>query len=349
METQFNYDYTPLDAPVGITEHDWREQTTPLICVRVMAYNHEAYIRDSIEGILKQKTTFRVRIVIHDDASTDKTVSIIREYEEQYPALIKVVYQPENTYRHKDKLERRKALLDLMIGKYVAICEGDDYWTNPLKLQKQVDFLEQHPEYSMAAGGVIKKNEATGEEEIIVNDVDASPDNTAQGFDITMERFHSRWHTETLTVVFRREANDLEKLKRYRFSRDVHLNYTLLSWGKGYYFKEVFGVYRIHGGGVFSTIGAQKQLLDGYHIYKELYTLHPHDFGNKFFKWVVRMLKEEKVETENFPSRRELYATAFRIADREDKMYALYQLVGWNVPKVYSLIIRTLRAFGKIK
>ena len=107
---------------------------------------HEKFIRQCIEGILMQRTTFPVRVVIHDDASTDATPDIIREYEAKYPQLIKVVYQSENTHAKPDRMERRAEVRKLgKEGRYHAFCEGDDYWTDPEKLHDQVALLEREP------------------------------------------------------------------------------------------------------------------------------------------------------------------------------------------------------------
>jgi glycosyltransferase involved in cell wall biosynthesis len=146
MEEVNKYNYTPLPEPVLITEQEWPEGTLPLVHTRTMTYMHENFIHECIEGILMQKTTFPVQVLIHDDASTDKTAEIVREYELKYPKLIKAYYQKENTYSKKDKTEKRKlreTFTSWRIGKYEALCEGDDYWTDPLKLQKQVEFLEE--------------------------------------------------------------------------------------------------------------------------------------------------------------------------------------------------------------
>ncbi len=102
-----------------------------------------------MSGILMQKTTFPVQVLIHDDASTDKTAEIIKEYESKYPHLIKAFYQEENSYSMPDKHKRREVFMTWRIGKYEAICEGDDYWTDPLKLLKQVDFMEENPDCSL--------------------------------------------------------------------------------------------------------------------------------------------------------------------------------------------------------
>jgi len=139
--------------PVPITEQVWPEGTLPLVCTSTLAYNHEPYIRECLDGILMQKTTFPVQVLVHEDCSTDRTAEILKEYQAKYPNLIKVFYQPENVYSLKDQEEKRKRRAEFnswRTGKYIALCEGDDYWTDPLKLQKQVDFLEANPEYSLS-------------------------------------------------------------------------------------------------------------------------------------------------------------------------------------------------------
>jgi len=113
-------------------------------------YNHEAYIRDALDGFLMQKTNFAFEILVHDDASTDHTAEIIREYEAKYPELIKPIYQTENQYSQK-KLISVEFQLPRVRGNYIAFCEGDDYWTDENKLQKQVDAMEAHPEVDICA------------------------------------------------------------------------------------------------------------------------------------------------------------------------------------------------------
>ena len=126
-----------------------QDSTIPLVTIRCITYNHEPYIRQCLEGFVMQKTNFPFEAIVHDDASTDGTAAIIREYAEKYPDIIKPIYETENQYsKHDGSLQR---IMNAHIrGKYVAICEGDDYWIDPLKLQKQVDFLENHPEYTLS-------------------------------------------------------------------------------------------------------------------------------------------------------------------------------------------------------
>ena len=114
-----------------------------LVSILCCTYNHEAYIRQCLEGFIMQKTDFRFEAVVHDDASTDNTAAILREYAEKYPDIINPIYETENQYTKKDD-----SLVRIMNaackGKYIAFCEGDDYWTDPYKLQKQVDIFENN-------------------------------------------------------------------------------------------------------------------------------------------------------------------------------------------------------------
>lgn len=118
------------------------------VSVLCAAYNHEKYIRQCLEGFVSQKTDFNFEVLINDDASTDNTAKIIKEYEEKYPEIIKPIYQKENQHSKKIKINP-DILFPHAKGKYIAFCEGDDYWTDPCKLQKQVDALEKNPDCFM--------------------------------------------------------------------------------------------------------------------------------------------------------------------------------------------------------
>lgn len=122
-----------------------QEISLPLVSVCTLTYNHMPYIRQCIEGVLMQRTTFPIELIVHDDASTDGTAGIIREYQERYPDIIISILQKENQYSKHIPISATYVWPKIR-GKYVAICEGDDYWTDPLKLQKQVDYLEAHPD-----------------------------------------------------------------------------------------------------------------------------------------------------------------------------------------------------------
>ena len=124
------------------------DKHSPIVSVCCLVYNHEPYLRDCFEGFVKQRTTFPIEILVHDDASTDHSADIIREYTAKYSDLFKPIYQTENQYSKGVKIPFEYQYPAAQ-GKYIALCEGDDYWTDPNKLQMQVDWLEAHPEYSM--------------------------------------------------------------------------------------------------------------------------------------------------------------------------------------------------------
>lgn len=123
------------------------------VSVLCLAYNHEKYIRKCLDGFVMQKTNFKFEVLINDDASTDNTAQIIREYEEKYPNIIKPIYQTENQYsKHVGII--RNILLPKTEGKYIAFCEGDDYWCDENKLQLQYDIMEGNPDCKMCINRV---------------------------------------------------------------------------------------------------------------------------------------------------------------------------------------------------
>jgi len=128
---------------------NWKESSEPLVSICCITYNHENFIREAVEGFLMQKTIFPFEIIIHDDASTDKTSEILKEYKAQYPNIIKCFYQTENQYSKGARRIMARFTFPHARGKYTALCEGDDYWTDPLKLQKQVDYMSGHEDCNL--------------------------------------------------------------------------------------------------------------------------------------------------------------------------------------------------------
>lgn len=119
-----------------------------MVTIQCLAYNQKAYIRQCLDGFVMQRTNFRFQAVVHDDASTDGTADIIREYAEKYPDIIKPILETENQYsKHDGSLKR--ILFANTHGRYIALCEGDDYWTDPQKLQRQVDLMQAHPDCAL--------------------------------------------------------------------------------------------------------------------------------------------------------------------------------------------------------
>ena len=136
------------------------QSVNPLVSISCITYNHASFIKKALDGFLSQKTTFPFEILIHDDCSTDGTSDIIREYANRYPDVIFPMFEEENQYSQGRPIGTAVWNLPRARGKYIALCEGDDYWTDPLKLQKQVDFLESHPDYGMCYTQVDDYNQA---------------------------------------------------------------------------------------------------------------------------------------------------------------------------------------------
>src|SRR5690625_43209 len=140
------------NEPIRITNKYKEVEKQTLVSITCRTNNLEKFIRNAIEGILMQKTTLPFELIIHDDVSTDSTTDIIRDYESKYPHIIKPIYQEENQYSKGIKIGV-KYIHPQIKGKYYAICEGDDYWIDPLKLQKQVDILEGNDEVGIVHTG----------------------------------------------------------------------------------------------------------------------------------------------------------------------------------------------------
>ena len=119
-----------------------------VVSIVCLAYNHGKYIRQALEGFVSQETDFPFEVVIHDDASTDDTAGIIREFEQKYPEIIRPIYQTQNQFSLRASV-KKDFMLPLIRGEFVAVCEGDDYWTDRQKLKKQVDMMRRHENCSM--------------------------------------------------------------------------------------------------------------------------------------------------------------------------------------------------------
>lgn len=185
-----------------------------MVSVICNAYNHEKYIARTLDGFVMQQTDFPFEILVHDDASTDKTADIIREYEAKYPQLIKPIYQKENQYSKKLSVSREFQYPRVQ-GKYIAFCEGDDYWTDSRKLQKQVNALEAHPEADICAHRV-----AASRDEKIVR---CYPGETDAHFTAEQVILGGGEFVGTNTLMFRTSLLG----SRYDFIRMFSLDYVM--------------------------------------------------------------------------------------------------------------------------
>lgn len=210
----------------------------PLVSICCIAYNHEKYIQKTIEGFLIQKTSFPVEIIIHDDASTDNTAKIINDYYTKYPNLIKPIIQKKNQYSKGIK-PLANFVFPKAIGKYIAICEGDDYWIDPLKLQKQIDFLEHNPNYSMCFHNAFVFEDKRPLKSYLFNIIETSRE-------ITFKELISSWIVPTASICFKKEyIMNLPKWTNSSniISGDVVMTISLINKGKVYYFQDIMSVY----------------------------------------------------------------------------------------------------------
>ncbi|PBC68958.1 Glycosyltransferase involved in cell wall bisynthesis [Fibrobacter intestinalis] len=215
----------------------------PLVSVRCTAFNHEKYIAECLEGFLIQETNFPFEVIVHEDASTDKTASIIREYEKRYPKIIKPIYETENQYSKQDGSFTRIINAHLT-GKYIAMCEGDDYWTDPNKLQRQVDFLESNSDYSMIFHDAAIKNEL---ETRLINSVYPVMKNQ----DYSATELFKKWTVPTASMLYRREALTYAiKNSKNILNGDIFLVEKCAHLGKVRCINEQMSVYRIQPKGV---------------------------------------------------------------------------------------------------
>lgn len=182
-----------MDNLIPLTEHNYKKSETPVLSVFSWAFNHKDFIRESIESILVQRTNFKVEIIIHDDASSDGTKEIIKEYQNKYPFLFNNILQEENQWSQGKSV--MTPLIEKPKGKYIALTHGDDYWTDPHKLQKQVDFLEANTDYTLVYHPCMEmKNEMIRKE--ILN-------YSKNNYDITVEELLKFNKIHTPSVVFK--------------------------------------------------------------------------------------------------------------------------------------------------
>lgn len=209
-------------------------------------YNHERYIRAALDGFVMQKTDFPFEVIVCDDASTDKTPEIIREYQQKYPDIIKPIYQTENQYS-KGKDPIIDFMADKIRGEYVAVNEGDDYWTDKHKLQKQVDFLEAHPDFSICFHPVKVHYENACRRD----DFFPKPKNRFHKKILTLSDLLKENFIQTNSVVYRwrRDAADLWPGKAFR-PGDWFLHLLHAQVGKIAFLPNVMAVYRRHDRGV---------------------------------------------------------------------------------------------------
>ncbi|MEQ9287564.1 MAG: glycosyltransferase [Cyclobacteriaceae bacterium] len=248
--------------PIGLQK--WKEEDPIMVSVLTAAYNHEKFIEQALKGFLMQRTNFRVELIVNDDASTDGTAEVIKRYEHQYPNLFVTFYQEENQYS-KGKKPFSTFLYPAAKGKYVAICEGDDYWLDESKLQKQVDYLEQHKEAVLCFHKAKVIDEAGKE----IHGKELSRKSNKVRYQ-TEDLFKS-WFIPTASVVFRNRI--LKTFPQWFLTiknGDISLYFLLSEFGSMDCLDGKMSVYRKHSDGVSSSVTSLEQFVNLVVIYNNI-------------------------------------------------------------------------------
>lgn len=206
------------------------------VSVGLITYNHEKFIAQALDSILMQVTDFDYEIVVGEDFSSDKTRMILDEYYQRYPEKIKLIYRNEN-------IGLKKNFIDILLncnGKYVAVLSGDDYWTDVNKLQRQYEFLETHPEYTLIANNAYKL--INGDEQKVTQLVNTS----TESFDFDTRFLIKQNPCIASQVFFRNIISEFPDIYYESTGEDRQLYILLSLKGMGRFDVHPTGVYRIH-------------------------------------------------------------------------------------------------------
>lgn len=255
-----------------------------IVSISCITYNHAPFIRQCLDGFLSQKCNFSFEVLIHDDASTDGTSEIICEYQKKFPQIIKPIIQEENQYSQGVRSIGGRFNVTRANGKYIAMCEGDDYWTDSLKLQKQVDFLEANSEYfacfhhrkvEISRGIVIDRK---------IKNKDFKRDETLVSGAIIETSI------PTLSLLMRNDLNEYLRLNSSNIiGGDVLLRAFISTKGKVKYLNFYGGVYRLHEGGVFSSLSRIEAFNKGIDTREKILKILPNVNRKAIFRSMLKI------------------------------------------------------------
>ena len=317
------------------------------VSILCLAYNHAKYLRQTLEGFFAQKTNFDYEIIIHDDASTDETASVIREYAKKYPDVIRPVFQTENQYS-KNVYIMAEYLNPLVRGKYVALCEGDDYWSDEEKLQRQYDIMEKNPDCSMCVHRIqqiLEDGTPTEQFRPAVEMTERKID-TQQFLDM-----QKSYPFQTGCFFMRTELwIDLENNRpAFRNAADVGDEPALLymaAHGNIYYLPYCMSVYRIFSVGSWSGSNKralEKRCIHSKHVYEmmrlfDAYTNHQYDCHLSAYKGKMLWLSENYREL----ARKENRACMAQLS-KKNQLFAYTCAVFPFVGRVRKIIIELIK------
>lgn len=262
-----------------MARHDWDiQKDRPLVSVCTITYNHIPYIQKCLDKILMQETNFPFELIVHDDASTDGTTDIVREYANKYPEVIVPIFQSENQYSKGIKISPIYVWPQAR-GKYIALCEGDDYWTDPKKLQKQVDFLEANPEYSLSFHNANTVwEDGTSSNRLVVSKKIPNRDYS------TKHIIRNKVRIATGSMVFRKEyLFPLSEWRNQTTAGDRVIQLILSMKGKTHYFADTMSIYRLNE----SSVSKCYSDLDRFKIYANLFYLFSRNVSKKYMHYMI--------------------------------------------------------------
>lgn len=267
-----------------------------LLSICCLTYNHEKFISNTLDGFLKQKTTFRFEVIIHDDASNDATPKILKEYAEKHKDKLTIILQKENQYSQGIK-PIFKHVFPRARGKYIALCEGDDYWTDPYKLQKQVDFLEANKDFIICLHDTIEVNEK-GEflkhRSDNFNFINEKKPQIASEIPVDWFLRTRGNFIHTSSFLFRNIISDLSFINTGKIiSGDMLLLFLLLKNGRAQYLPESMSAYRHHPQGITKTPRKREKVLQSYLTLYRLLKTNYNGLYQKEFKLLIASVKNE--------------------------------------------------------
>ena len=257
---------TANSIPVAEIMDPERISISPVVSVAMVTYNHERWIAESIEGVLMQKTDFPIELVIAEDCSTDTTRSIVLAYQRQHPNVIRLLL-PERNLGVQDNLQY---LLAQCRGTYIAFCEGDDYWTDPAKLRKQVNLLNQNPECNLCVARCNMLIESDSRESRLLTRSEFGPTRKLSFEEVCLAYYH------TSTYVFLKSS--LTKALQWWPDMpcfDAVYLMVLTGDSRSILLDDVVSVYRITGKGMFSQLSKDQIVFKNIKIAESCYKYFP--------------------------------------------------------------------------
>lgn len=270
-----------------------KNNVLPLVAVFMISYNQQDYIIEALENVINQNVSFPFQVILSDDCSTDNTQKVVDDFLKNHPKkdLITFIKQEKNLGWMPNFIFTLQQCLDTK-AKYIAMCEGDDFWTNPNKLQKQIDILEKNTDVVLACHQYreLYNDGSTKDYPYFRKDFFQGENS----FKFSQSDFEEFMRIQTMTIVFRSSALDLGLRHKYQYYCDTHIKHHILDHGLGLYTNDFDAIYRIHGNNVFMSLDERKKLKFTYDVYKDLIVNN----NSKGYKKLLDLSMRKRIENE---------------------------------------------------